>query len=100
MKSKLMVVLPLLVAACEQKKEQADVTLITLDPGHFHAALVQKSQYPEVSKDVYVYAPEGEDVDAHLAKVQAYNERQEDPTAWNEIVYRGDDFLPRMLQEK
>jgi hypothetical protein len=31
---------------------------ITLDPGHFHAALVQKKMYPEVSPEVNVYAPE------------------------------------------
>ena len=40
-----------------------EVKLITLDPGHFHAALVQKVSYPQVSKDVYVYAPTGFDVE-------------------------------------
>jgi len=33
------------------------VRLITLDPGHFHASLVQKSMYPQVSPEVRVYAP-------------------------------------------
>ena len=35
--------------------------LITLDPGHFHAALVQKEMYPGVSRRVAVYAPLGSD---------------------------------------
>ncbi len=31
------------------KSETGEVKLITLDPGHFHAALVQKSMYADVS---------------------------------------------------
>ena len=38
----------------------AEVRLITLDPGHFHAALVQKEMYPGVAKQVHVYAPLGD----------------------------------------
>ena len=46
-------------ASCNTKQEKAaegftgapgEVKLITLDPGHFHAALVQKVSYPQVSK--------------------------------------------------
>lgn len=91
----------LMIAACSTKKEETkDIVLVTLDPGHFHAALVQKSQYPQVSNDVYVYAPDGTDLDEHLKKIEAYNTRTEEPTAWNEVVYRGDDFLQKMLEEK
>ena len=89
-----------LVAACSAPKDGSEVTLVTLDPGHFHAALVQKTQYPGVSADVYVYAPAGDDLQQHLAKVDAYNARAEEPTAWNEIVYTGDDFLEKMILEK
>ena len=35
---------------------KGEVKLITLDPGHFHAALVQKSMYEQVDSTVYVYA--------------------------------------------
>ncbi|WP_106830786.1 putative oxidoreductase C-terminal domain-containing protein [Parabacteroides pacaensis] len=76
-----------------------EVKLITLDPGHFHAALVQKVSYPQVSKEVYVYAPEGNDVREHLKKIEAYNTRSDAPTSWNEIVYTGTDFLDKMLTE-
>lgn len=75
------------------------VNLLTIDPGHFHAALVQKKMYPQVSPDVRVYAPEGPDVDQHLGRIASYNNRTADPTNWNEIVYRGPDFFEKMLSE-
>ena len=45
------------------KKDSAAVTFVTLDPGHFHAALVQKTMFPGVDSNVYVYAPAGPDLD-------------------------------------
>jgi len=84
--------------ACNQNPQK--VTLITVDPGHFHAALVQKSDYPQINPDVYVYAPEGADVQAHLARIDGFNTREENPTHWNEIVYTGEDFLEKMVSEK
>ena len=88
------------MTACVSHPAPQEVVLLTLDPGHFHAALVQKSQYPQVSRDVYVYAPAGDDLESHLSKIEAYNQRAENPTDWNEIVYRGDDYLEKMLYEK
>lgn len=76
------------------------VRLITLDPGHFHAALVQKSMYPNVDSTVTVYAPAGPDLQLHLDRIKGYNSRPENPTAWKENVYTGGDFLERMLQDK
>jgi predicted dehydrogenase len=76
------------------------VKLITLDPGHFHAALVQKTMSPGVDPTVQVYAPAGEELDAHLARIDSYNRRSENPTAWTTEVHRGPDFLERMLAEK
>jgi predicted dehydrogenase len=76
------------------------VRLITVDPGHFHAALVQKIMYDQISPDVYVFAPEGPDVQQHLDRIKAYNARAVDPTKWNEIVYKGPDFFDKMLAEK
>ena len=87
-------------ASCSPKAGDSQVTLITLDPGHFHAALVQKTQYAQVSPDVYVYTPGGSELEEHLAKIKAYNTREEDPTAWNEVIYQGDDFLEKMIGEK
>jgi predicted dehydrogenase len=76
------------------------VKLITVDPGHFHAALVQKIMYPQVSPDVHVYAPEGADCQQHLDRIKSYNSRAIEPTAWNEIVYNGADFFEKMIAEK
>ncbi|HLG40961.1 MAG TPA: hypothetical protein VI461_14875, partial [Chitinophagaceae bacterium] len=55
------------------------VQLITLDPGHFHAALVQKTMYDDVDSAVNVYAPEGNDLKLHLDRINAYNSRSESP---------------------
>ena len=77
-----------------------EVKLSTLDPGNLHAALVQKVSYPQVSKDVYVYAPTGFDVNEHLKRIEGFNSRKENPTTWNEVVYTGSDYLEKMLQEK
>lgn len=76
------------------------VQLVTLDPWHFHAALVQKSMYSEVDSTVYVYAPEGTDLQLHLDKINSYNQRPESPSRWNEIVYTGTDFFEKMIAEK
>ena len=84
----------------EIMKNNYPVRLLTVDPGHFHAALVQKIMYPQVSPDVYVYAPEGPDVQQHLNRITSYNTRTADPTAWNEIVYKGNDYFEKMLSEK
>lgn len=99
----------ILFAACgspEEKKAAAGKTdssmvrLLTLDPGHFHAALVQKTEYPGIDTTVHVYAPDGPEVEAHLNLIKQYNTRAENPTHWNEIVYKGADFAEKMLAEK
>ncbi|MGV3509289.1 MAG: putative oxidoreductase C-terminal domain-containing protein [Sphingobacteriaceae bacterium] len=79
---------------------QDSVRLITLAPGHFHAALIQKSNYDSVSSLVHVYAPEGKEVESHLKLITSFNNRAQDPTSWIEKVYTGDDFLARMIEEK
>jgi len=78
----------------------APVKLITLDPGHFHAGLVQKTMYPQVDPTVYVYAPDSDDVLDHLKRVSGYNHRMEKPTDWREVIYTGPDYFERMLREK
>ncbi|MFT3948399.1 MAG: putative oxidoreductase C-terminal domain-containing protein [Agriterribacter sp.] len=76
------------------------VKLITLNPGHFHAALVQKKNYPGIDTTVHVYAPDEPEVEAHLALIKQYNSRAEAPTHWNEVVYKGNDFAEKMFVEK
>ena len=76
------------------------VKLIILDPGHFHAALIQKEMYPWVSKRVAVYAPLGPELVDYLNRVALFNTRPENPTAWELEVHTSPDFLDRMLQDR
>ena len=80
--------------------KEKPVRLMTLDPGHFHAALVQKSMYPEVDAVANVYAPAGPDLDGHLARIEGFNTRPESPTTWDVKVHRSDDALALMLKER
>jgi predicted dehydrogenase len=77
-----------------------DVKLITYDPGHFHAALVQKEMAAGVSPEVHVYAPLGPDLLAHLGRIAAFNARRERPTAWRLEVHAGPDALARLVHER
>lgn len=103
------------IASCQPAKEKSDmsnnrsskftgargeVKLMTLDPGHFHAALVQKFMYDQVDPAVHVFAPAGPDLEGHLARIDGFNSRTDNPTNWNEKVYRGDDFFEKMVAEK
>lgn len=83
-----------------EKIQEPQIRLITLDPGHFHSALIQKSMYPEIDSVVHVYAPYGDEVKSHLNLISTYNKRAENPTRWNQKVYTGDDYLARMFKEK
>jgi hypothetical protein len=76
------------------------VRLMTLDPGHFHAALIQKEMYPGVDPTVHVFAPVGPDLLLHLGRVTAFNQRAERPTSWRLEVHAGPDYLERMLRDK
>lgn len=78
-----------------------EVKLMTVDPGHFHAGLVQKYGYDQVDSVAYVYAPEGSDgLQRHLDRIEQYNNRGENPANWVEEVYTGPDFFEEMLEEQ
>jgi predicted dehydrogenase len=76
------------------------VRLMTLEPGHFHAALVQKEMYPQVDPRVNVYGPLGPDLIAHLARIASFNTRPERPTEWEAEVHAAPDFLEVMERER
>ncbi|MGN0834102.1 MAG: putative oxidoreductase C-terminal domain-containing protein [Kiritimatiellia bacterium] len=81
-----------LAAACAASAGPA-AHFVTIDPGHFHAALVQNRSYPEVAPDARVFAPEGPELARHLELVAAFNRRAEHPTAWRETVTTNADCL-------
>ena len=76
------------------------VRIVTLDPGHFHAALVQKFMYQGVDPLVHVYAPAGDDVVEHMKRIEGFNKRKDQPTSWRTELYTGPDYLERMLKDK
>jgi len=86
--------------SCQPANDNKKIKFITLDPGHFHAALVQKTMYPDVDTTVYIYSSEGEDLRLHLNRIKGYNSRAENPTTWNEVIYTGSDFFEKMVSEK
>ncbi|MCZ2340743.1 MAG: hypothetical protein LC104_02970 [Bacteroidales bacterium] len=78
---------------------QRPIRLVTLAPGHFHAALVQKEMIAGVHPRVYVYAPLDYDLLAHLSRVQGFNSRFSQPTAWELDVRAGGNYLERFARE-
>lgn len=109
MKYRLLVVSAFLVLSCGKKRQAekimneksgSEVKLMTLDPGHFHAALVHKTMYPEVDSTIYVFAPEGPEVKDFLNKIEQYNTRGDTPTAWNVETYLAENFAEKMMAEK
>lgn len=86
--------------SAQSSEANEKIKLITVDPGHFHAALVQKSMYANVDSVVHVYAPDGDDLKEHLKKIEGYNSRENNPTQWVQEVYTGADYLAKMLAEK
>lgn len=89
-----------MLAGCASPSASKPLQLITLDPGHFHAALVQKSMYDKVDPVVHVYAPGGDDLAEYLKRVRGYNSRAQNPTRWEQVVYEGPDYLDRMLADR
>jgi predicted dehydrogenase len=100
----LFIVVALAMMSCKQndpsESNESMISIMTIAPGHFHAALIQKHMYPQVDSQVYVYAPEGPDVSDYLSRIEAFNSRKNNPTAWKNKLYTGDDFFEKMLEEK
>jgi predicted dehydrogenase len=74
--------------------------LIIADPGHFHAALLQKQMYPGLASRVSVYAKLGPDVLDYLKRISLFNSRKENPTCWQLDVHLSDDAIAEMLRER
>jgi len=77
-----------------------ELHLTTLDPAHFHAALVQKEAIAGVVSRVHVYAPLGPDLLAHLQRLIGFNSRGVSPTSWQAEVHAGPDYLERFAAER
>lgn len=80
----------------EQPEEgPAIAKLITLDPAHFHAAVLQERMLPGVDRRVSVYAPLGPGLLTHLQIIEQFNTRADHPTRWELDIH----CSPRPLEE-
>ena len=98
-KSSLIAIL-ILLGGCVKNQKSSKVKLMTLDPGHFHAALIQKISYDDIDGTVDVYAPDGPEVRDFLNKIEGYNSREEKPTNWTVRTHLSEDYLDKMINEK
>src|ERR1700732_3710698 len=73
--------------------------LVLIDPGHFHAALVQKEMYEGLSPEAHVYAPLGSELFDYLGRISRSNAKAEARTGWQLQVQATPDFLERLAQE-
>ena len=73
--------------------------LIVLDPGHFHATLLQKDMYPELDSRVSVYAPLGAELLDYLSRVSLFNSRGVDPTRWELDIHCTQASLKELLAD-
>jgi len=73
--------------------------LIIVDPGHFHATLLQKDMYPWVDPKVMVYAPLGPDLLDYLNRISLFNARPDNPTHWALDVHTSNQPMDEMLRE-
>lgn len=89
-----------LLLSCGETKTDRKHRIMTVDPGHFHASLLQKSMLQGVDSLCYVYSPTQQDAAEHLRLLEQYNTREKEPTHWVPEVYTGADFFQRMLEEK
>lgn len=90
----------LMTVGCTSNEEPAEpekFRLMTLNPGHFHAALIQKNNIPDLDENVFVFAPNGPDIDLHMSRIEGFNNRADDPTNWVSHVFTGRNYLERML---
>ncbi len=74
-------------------------TIAVLNPGHFHAALSLRDSHPALADDVYVYAPDGEELQTFCNYIRDFNAREQSPTHWNLYVYKGEDSLEVLIRE-
>lgn len=75
-------------------------TLLILNPGHFHGALVLRQTHPDLTDDIYVYAQQGPDLDRFMQMAESFNQREQAPTGWHIHVYSGADYLEKLIAEK
>ncbi len=71
--------------------------LMVVEPGHFHATLLQRDMYPELDPRVSVYARLGPELVDYMNRISLFNLRAQDPTRWALDVHTSGSPLEEML---
>ncbi len=79
---------------------QNPAKLVVVDPGHFHATLLQKEMYPELDARVSVFAPLGPELADYVNRISLFNTRAENPTTWGLDIHTSNTPLEDMLAAK
>jgi predicted dehydrogenase len=74
--------------------------LIVLDPGHFHATLLQKEMYPELASRASVYTPLGPELLDYLNRISLFNSRAANPTHWDLDIHCTRHSLDELLRDR
>ena len=74
--------------------------LITLDPGHFHAALIQKEMYAGVSHRASPFTRPRDRSHRAPEPRRPLQSPPQNPTRWEMDVHAAPDFLERMLRRR
>src|SRR3982750_725512 len=82
------------------QKEPMPARLIIVDPGHFHATLLQREMYADVAPRVSVYAPLGPELLDYLNRISLFNGRKQDPTRWELDVHCTQHSMEEMLRDR
>lgn len=82
------------------KTDGEEIILMVPDPGHFHASLLLQEAYPQLNRELHVFAPEGHGLDAFLQAIDSFNKREDKPTNWQPRLYTGPDFFSKMIAER
>ena len=67
-------------------------SLLVLEPGHFHAALVLRVPNSRIDPDVRLYARPGPERNAFVALFSSFNARDDRPTGWNVRIHDSPDL--------
>lgn len=74
--------------------------LIIVDPGHFHATLLQRDMYPGIAARVSVYSRLGPELVDYINRISLFNTRKDNPTRWELNVRTSDDPMAEMLRDR
>ena len=53
-----------------QCRDSCKIEVVVLDPGHFHASLLQKDALAVINDTIRIYAPEGIGVNQYLESIE------------------------------